>query len=589
MPKNSSLIFIILNLLIINLVTIGVMNLRYPLIGHDFTYALPSLLDNSIHFHQNGFAIQWFTPSFGGGIPSFANPNNIQFSLPALLIMILPPWPAIIFYVVIYITLGFLACYYFLHTTLEMHWTSAILGAFFFTANGFCISRIAAGEVPFFAFVLLGIFLIVLFDQNIPFKISIPVLSLMIGMFIHSGGYYILAIFAVSILITTPLVLIFFPTVIEWKKTIQTTIFGGLLGLIIALSKLAAVAAFMRQFPRLVIDELPATFLNGASALVLELFGVMSMVPIYKLGGQDPATFPTLTRQMTNSYYGLWELDSSVTPVVFIIILIQLINIIKNRTFLKPTSPSQKGLLLCLLCFTWLGIEFVTAQGFIYPNIRHLPILSSLRANMRFAGAFIFPLGFLAVCIYNRWSQHWSNSKRISVFIAVNILAILPLWSYFSFKEDMYWQFYDIAGPNKIYADIMNGKSFEITSVGIVDGKNTGALLYRTSNLNLYEPIFGFELENFHHQLVSGSIWLESSDGHYNMTNPIGFLYPTAKNYKAFDRFTAEDGEKMRLFAKNIQPDWDLPQYQQIFNKLSSFTTLITIVSLLYFSIKPRQ
>ncbi len=581
---NKPFFFIFLNLFIINLAVIGVMNLRYPLIGHDFTYALPSLLDNAIHFRQNGFSIQWFTPTFGGGIPSFANPNNIQFSLPALLILIMPPWSAIITYTIIYITIGFLACYYFLYKTLNMHWTSSVLGALFFSINGFCISRITPGEVPFLSLALFGLYLIPLFDKKMPNIISIPMLGSMIGIFIYSAAYYILVIFAISILITAALIYLLFPMVIEWKKTIQTAVLGGALGLVISLSKLAAIGAFMRQFPRLAADELPTTFLNGSLALVLEILGVMSMVPIYILGGLDPHTFPTLTRQFSNSHYGLWELDSSLTPVVFAILLIQLIDIVKYRTYLRKTTTSQKIGILCFLFFTWVGVEFVTAQGFIYPNIRHLPILSSLRANMRFAGIFIFPLAFLSASIYNRWRKQWNKRKQINTFIFVNLLALLPLGFYFSFKEDMYWQFYDIAGANKIYTEINNGKSFEVTSIGVVDGKNTGAMLYRTSNLNVYEPIFGFKLENFHHRLVSGSIW-QKTDGYYNMTNPMGFLYPTGNNYKAFDRFELKDKEKMGLFAKHIQPEWEIPLYQKAINYISAFATIGAITSLLFGSI----
>src|SRR6185503_15096617 len=145
--KKLPFVFIVLNLIILNGVVLAVLNLRYPLVGHDYTYAIPSFLDTAIHYRLNGLSIQWFTPTFGGGLPVFSNPNNMQFSIPAFLSVFLPPWTAVMVSIAILISAGFLACYYFLHHTLQLHWTAAILGAFFFSANGFVVTRAATGQL----------------------------------------------------------------------------------------------------------------------------------------------------------------------------------------------------------------------------------------------------------------------------------------------------------------------------------------------------------------------------------------------------------------------------------------------------------
>src|SRR4030095_9833164 len=108
-----------LNLFIINGVVLAVMNLKYPLIGHDYTLALPSFLDTALHYRLNGFVIQWFTPTFGGGIPAFPNPNNMQFSIPQFLAVILPPWDAIMASAVLYVTAGLVGCFYFFRSILK--------------------------------------------------------------------------------------------------------------------------------------------------------------------------------------------------------------------------------------------------------------------------------------------------------------------------------------------------------------------------------------------------------------------------------------------------------------------------------------
>jgi hypothetical protein len=152
----------------------------------------------------------------------------------------------------------------------------------------------------------------------------------------------------------------------------------------------------------------------------------------------------------------------------------------------------------------------------------------------------------------------------------------------------MFWMFYDIAAPQKVYEDIVTGKSFEITEIGTPEGRNTGALLYRTSNLNLYEPVFGFNLENFHPQVENGSIW-KISDGYYNMTDPTGFVYPELNNNKPFDRFRVEDKQILELFAKHLQPNWKIPVYQRILNWMSGLSFLSALIYLVFYAIIIRH
>ena len=588
--KKLAFLFIVLNIIIINGVVLGVLNLRYPLVGHDYTLALPSLLDTALHYRLNGLSIQWFTPTFGGGIPAFPNPNNGQFSLFSFLAVILPPWQAVMLSAVIFVSAGFLACYYFLNHTLKLNWTSSILGALFFSANGFVITRIATGQLGYSSFALLAFLLFILFDKSLPIKIAVTLFGLLLAMYIYSAGYFIIIIFGLSILMLIPLFFLYRPDLLQWKRLFFIIAVGGVLGIIISASKLAATFSFMRYFPRLMADNYPTSFLSGFLGIILQLLGTTNLVPIFLLGGMDPSTYPTFTRAATGTHYGMWELDISMTPVVFIIVLVCMVKFIHNpRKYFNLVNNNQKktALLLCFL-FTWIAIEFTLAKGIVYPVLRLLPILSSLRANVRFTGAFIFPLAFLSAAVYNHWSKTWDKKKLLRTFLLVNLLAVIPLGSYFLFNKDMFWMFYDIAAPQKVYEDIRAGKSFDINEIGTPEGRNTGALLYRVSNLNLYEPVFGFDLENFHPQVENGSIW-KITDGYYNMTDPTGFVYPELNNNKPFDRFRVEDKQTLELFAKHLQPDWNIPVYQRILNWVSGLSFLSALIYLVFYGINIKR
>ena len=580
--KKNSFIYIVINLIIVNGIVIAVMNLRYPLVGHDYTLALPSFLDTALHYRLNGLSIQWFTPTFGGGIPVFPNPNNMQFSIPTLLVAILPPWQAIMTTAVIYVSAGFIACYYFFQRILKLNWTASILGAFFFSANGFTITRIAVGHLGYFSFTLLAIFLIVLFEKRLPVNIAMVVMGLLLAMYIHSAGYFIIIIFSLSILMLFPILFLYKPELFQWKRLFSIITIGGIIGFIISLSKLVASFDFMSQFPRFIADNYPVSFFVGFLGIIVQLLGTQTLVPLFILAGMDPSIYPDYSRGITGARYGMWELDDSMTPVVYIIVLVCLIKFFYNpRKYTKLITNNQKKIALFLfLFFTYIAIEFTLAKGFFYPALRHLPILSSLRANVRFTGAFIFPLAFLAATIYNHWSKTWDQKKALKVFLLINLCAAMPLGSYFLFKQDMFWMFYNIAAPQKIYEEILAGKSFEITAIGKPKGNNTGALLFRTSNLNVYEPVFGTNYEYYHPEVKTGSVW-NVEDGYYNMTDPTGFVYPDLNNNEPFDRFRVEDKEIMELFVKHIQPNWKIPTYQKITNWISAIAFYLAIFYIL--------
>lgn len=578
--KKLPIFFILINLIVINGVILAVMNIRYPIIGHDYTLALPSLLDLSLHYRLNGLAIQWFTPTFGGGIPIFPNPNTMQYSIPAVLAVFLPPWQAVMLAVIIQVTAGFLACYYILYRLLDFHWTSSILGAVFFSASGFMITRVATGQLGYFSFPLLPLFLILLLDNNLSLKLASILFGLLVAFFIYSAGYFIIIIFVLSILITLPVVFLIQPGLFQARRLLIVIFVGGVIGGLISLSKLAAAYSFMSHFPRLVEDQYSTTVLLGLFGIALQLLGTPTLVPLFLAMGMDPGVFINYSRFATGSNYDLWELDISLTPIVFVFLIIgTVIFLAAPRKFIKKLNKPQQIIALGLsIFFTYLALEFILARGVFYPILRNLPVLSSLRGNVRFTGALLFPLMFMAIYIYHRLTTARAGSQIISTYMLVNLIAVLPLASYFLFNHDMFLMTYDVRKPQSIFNQMNTGESFEVTHIGVTPFKNTGALLYRTSNLNVYEPVFGFKLENFHPQVKPGSVW-EISGDHYNLTDPTGFVYPELNNNKPFDRFRVTDKAIMEKFVKHLQPEWNIPTYQRILNWLSGTTLLAALVA----------
>lgn len=149
MKNRWPLLILVLCLALIGGVTIWFMNLDYPMVGHDYALTSASLLDVSLYYKINGISIQWYTPSFGGGIPVYPDPNYGTFSILALLTLFFSPWKAAIVSTLISLFLGGVCGFYFFYRVLKLHWTSGILGTLFFTATGFFLQRVAVGHMGF--------------------------------------------------------------------------------------------------------------------------------------------------------------------------------------------------------------------------------------------------------------------------------------------------------------------------------------------------------------------------------------------------------------------------------------------------------
>src|SRR5262245_14567880 len=78
------------------LIIIAIINRDYPYVGHDYRFFIPRIIDTNLHTRLNGLSIQWYTPSFGGGLPAFANPQHMEYSVLQWLAYFMDLWTAIL-------------------------------------------------------------------------------------------------------------------------------------------------------------------------------------------------------------------------------------------------------------------------------------------------------------------------------------------------------------------------------------------------------------------------------------------------------------------------------------------------------------
>lgn len=553
-------------------------NYHYPLVGWDHKYFFTRLIDTHLHYRVNGFTIQWYTPSFGGGLPGYPHPLNAQFSLPQILALFIEPWSAVLASYFLYVLIGYAGAYLFLRHSLQFGWMPSTLGAALFSANGFYLQHIANGHFNFQAFPILPLFLVALFDKGLSIPRAAALIALGGGLLIYSASTYPTVFIGLSLLITLPLAWLIRPQAFDWPRLGKIAALGGLLALGLVLSKLYAVASFMRFFPRDMPDVYDIPLKLAPVGLFLQLFGVMGLAPLYALTGQKVTAIRELLQVYTGAYAGLWELDLSISPVAWILLFGGVLTLghrlLAKRLALSPLKG--RGLAVALLALAvYLALEFTFARGYIYPLLRELPFLRALHVNPRFGSAFLFPIALLSAYTLHLWTHPLSKLRALALFLPFQILALLSLGAYLLIPLDkLQERTFFIGGLQEVYRKIEQGQTFPIERIDDINDQRT--FDDRASNLKPYEVLFGYNLGTFQSTVQIGPA-REIRDGRFNMTHPAGLVYPEVNNVSPWERIPADQQEQLEDFLARRQPDWNIPAMQKAANAVSLISLIILL------------
>jgi hypothetical protein len=558
---------------------IAFMTRQFPFVGSDYSYFIPRLIDTYLHYLINGFSIQWYTPSFGGGLPAYPNPQHIQFSVPQLLLFVFNPWSTILLSIGLFTIIGYISCYLFFKRVLVAGWKASAVGALCFSINGFYLHHMNVGHLGFLGYPLLPLILLNILDANIPIVIAAIVVSLSMAILVYGAGFIMIVIFLLSASMTVPLVYILQPSKINIKRFVVLLIIPSLLFLSLSSSKIFAVYSFMRLFPRILSDLYNVSVVQGLVGIVLQLTTTPLLNPFRVLAHQqDPYNF---LRQWTGADYGLWELDTSVPSSIIITLIVGCAYAVFAFSKRKiKISLMQTASMITLVFFACLTAGFAMAKGPLYHLADQLPFMESLHVNVRYTSAFIFPLILLATALWGFLLQErLANKTADIIFVMLNLLTILSTFSYF-LVSDYDSRGLDIRPSIQTYRMIKEGNRFPVEK--IMDVLDANVFLNMASSMQPYEPIFGYYLEVFKPEYKVGNVMLVS-EGYFNFTNPTGYVFPEANNSYPFERISVDEQDKLVNFLNRRQPDWKIPPLQDFLDKLSVSTFLLEMVVLVIY------
>ena len=587
--KKSALIVLLcaVNILAIGAFILWYCNRTYPMIGHDYKLFMPYMIDSFLHQKINGLTIQWYTPSFAGGRPVFPNPQDLQFSLPQFLLWVVNPWIAILASIVVFVTIGFIATYYFLSKLLGLNSFASILGAVFFIANGFYFNHMAAGHVTFQVFPLFAVIVIIITQPRLPGWLGGLFLALILTILVYTGIHDI-PFFVFTALIFLPILYLIKPSLLNGKKLLTIAVWGGILTILLCGSKFWAVYSFMRFFPRVVHDQYSTNWLTGIAGMISQLIGTMTMAPIYALTERNTSNFVLDLIKNTGTPYTFWELDASLSPALLMLLGGGAVSYLLRKPKLKtPVNKKRLVAEICLILALGIVIEFTLAKGIGFSQLSNLPIFESIRVNVRNISAFIFPLAVVGAVIFNNWTKAWkSKVKLLVVFLLLDGIALGSLWSY-------HWILTKYLVLNCDYNTILatydqiqyEGATFPITNV-IADAEPMD--VFQKNATSLIDPYNTFlkGVTGYREALHAGSVY-DIDNGYFNIINPTGYVFPEVNHSTLFERIPVTDRSKFLDFINRRQPKWKLPVIQQDLN-WSALITLIAVFGTLltYFAKK---
>jgi hypothetical protein len=559
---------------------------KHGQMGHDYSFYLPSLLDGYFWHRTNGlWKIPWFTPSFCGGSLNYININNGYYTVPQFITFLTNPLTAVRLTFLLFAGLGFLGFYLLLRRAFFTSRTVSFLGAGLFLFNGFYSHRILIGHLFIHSFMLLPLVAFVLLRplpeekkaRHRQFVFDLVISGFLFAYMAQSGFSSLMIPGIISIVVIGLIHGLLFGR--QWHFWLRWA-GSGFVGILLCSSKLVAVFSLMESFPRSGY-KLPGakSFLEAASLMLKSLF-------------ISPAFDPGRIEKLTNIQWhlGRHEWEYSVTFIPLTIMLYGVWKILQQM--------EKKDLWLKVSSIRWLSVGAISAL-LILPIalntfspewntfLKQLPLLKNSSSLIRWFIIYI-PIVILAATLI---LENIPISSEYQLGIIVISIASIVALNALTERDFYHRQNYDPKEIIKTYNRVKAGLWIpEIKNIGVYLDKNgqtimplyrNNMLVHGASQLLCYEPLFGYQLEDFPIKTLHPGPALEEKKGVLNIKNPACYVWPEANNCEPGDHFTVEQKEAAKAFL-NFRPfAFQMPTSQRIANCVNC----LSLVGVLFFLI----
>lgn len=513
------------------------LNFRLSSIGHDYSWVLPTLIEQKNFILKNGlFSVDLYAPNFCGGMLGFANPNNFFYSIPAAIFIY---FDFISFERVLYlstISIASIGTYFVARNLFQFSVFASIIGAIIIGTAEIYSVRIYVGHVKYFNYCFFPVFV---------YLVNAKISENLIGLFNFYNllGVIVLAliIYGASADLIPPLIYTSVLTAIlmdmngdqHLLSRIKNLTFVMFFGVLISLFKIIPGALLMSNFPR---DNYSGALVHADAFYFIKNFFISVYAPVFlKLD----------TQLGPSSKIGSWEL---LVGLGFCALILTIIGFNKS---LKRLFLIRSRRLLCIWIFLPL-LLFISNPLYIY--IKSFFIFSFYTHYLRYWMIY-FPLFlYFILCGVESIAQF----KRKLLVFTVLFLSILfgfdKLYTYKWLKRN------DIKWDNVVALEVINYSNAlsiknplpEIKSIEFVKNYNwnTSGVMRGTSVVNCYETIFGYNREKLKVQLLHEGSIFDLTNGKYNFFDPDCYLRGNKKNCSPGDLVAKGDEAKLHSMLK---------------------------------------
>lgn len=514
-------------------------------LGHDFGLALAGCTDGFIWFVKNGiFAVPWFSPSFCGGIPIFADPQSGYYSAPQWLSFLVDPLTASYLTLLLFASFGYFGIYVLARRGfgLSLHWSIFAAALYFF--NTFFPYRTILGEYGYHGLALapwLAWFLIKP-ASSITGRVGFSLLAGIIASYWMQSGLTTLMIPAA---LGVALVLLALRLVRPWPRDLLARMVGAVaVSVVFSASKLVGSLAFYGRFER--TQYLLPGFANPWALIkttLLALFSTSEAAAREALAAMVNVQWSVLPHE--------WAYGFTMAPLIVLVIAF----LIRRRAppmGLQLAGTRWPALAMVVLALIPLVLQFYTPTFNTW--LKHIPLIGATPWPMRWMVIYLTVIPLLVAMLV----QYWTGDRWWLAGIGFFLLIGLQFADHRNYYRD---QPYDprflLAGYERLAAG--GAQRHRISAIGIQTGTpedptfggvdRNDVLVDGVSQALCYNPAFGYRLEKFPRgRLVLGDVMAES-DGYLNIKNPACYVFPEENGCAPGDHFRTTEREQAEAFV----------------------------------------
>jgi putative flippase GtrA len=562
-------------------------------VGHDFALAGLTLLEGRFWILSNGFAKglldpPWFTPAWCAGGALFTDPQAAFYSTVQLFALWFDPFTASHLNALLFAAIGFWGSFALARKVFG--WTpagSAVFGVLAM-ANASMPLRTAVGELgfqPLYLWPLLALALCWPAGSHWRSRLAWPGLGagLCLTAWLHAGFAGVMVPTFLGVML---LCLVLVPMGrVRLEILLARAMLGGVLAIVLNVSKLYEAASLMRNFPR-DFYGMPGfpSFYDAIVASFMALVLPSEWTTDFGLRRLTGMPFTVLPHEWALEF-GAGAVALALTAwLALVLARKRSASVQASQEVASPAANPQPARWLQALL--WLGIGALVIlpplllwnNGPVREALKQIPILNSTAWPMRWIVIYLPVFQWLLAWPVQQLIRHMPDRYQAPALVSAMVVIWLgPMAAPTGYYTDPRIQTYDPKPVLRAHAQSLQSGPIPIDRIELSAERGierNDAMLEGASQAQCYNPLYGYRLEAFpqKERLHPGPVLASDHSGQSLIFNPACLVHPAANACKPGDGFRMDDPAQRKAaedFVARRPFEWQRPWIGKLLSWIS--------------------